>query len=195
MATIVLREEMQYRVDVKPDQAEPAHRLFRLVDRHFAFRRLQLAPSLDDPLRMALPHGVHVLVGDGRRLDRRFQIERHQQRFDPGVREFADNVVLGLRGPAAIPVFGERVHVRALARDPFLGAGVAVQIDDSHAAPSRSSFAVTISTNAFFATLPKVDTGKYGRISSRSGSLNFAMSLSLRNSTSSFNLKLRPFFG
>src|SRR2546422_4268952 len=38
--------------------------LFRLDDRHFAFRRFQRAPGLDDALRMALPHGVHVLVGD-----------------------------------------------------------------------------------------------------------------------------------
>src|SRR5262249_2044214 len=42
-----------------------------------------------------------------------------------------------LRDPAAVPVLRQRLDVRPLARDPFLRARVAMEIDDTH---SLSSF-------------------------------------------------------
>src|SRR6266852_1447711 len=74
---VVHREVLHDRVEVKADKPQLTHRFCRLGDSDLTLRRLERAPGLDDPLRMALPHRVHVLVGDGRRLDRRFQIERH----------------------------------------------------------------------------------------------------------------------
>src|SRR5437773_6570862 len=145
---------------------------------------------------MALPHGVHVFVGDGRRLDRRFQIERHQQRLDAGVGEVFQDLLFGLRRPAAAPVFRQRLDVGSLASDPFPGSRIAVKIDDPHKRYGRTrsspSFFVTISTSAFFDTFPKVDKGNSGRISRRSGSLNLAISFSDWKRVSSSNASERP---
>src|SRR5207245_5966587 len=99
---------------------------------------------------------------------------------DPRVGEIPDHLFLPLGDPAAVPVLGELLDVGALAGDPLPRAGVAVQIDDSHAAFSRSSFTVTHATSVFFETFPKADTGKSGKTSSRSGSLNFAISFPVR---------------
>src|SRR5258706_11231694 len=81
---------------------------------------------------MALPHGVHIFVRHRRRLDCRLEIERDEAGLHARFGEFLQHLVLGLADPLALPVLGERRDVRPLARDPLLGAGIAVQIDDSH---------------------------------------------------------------
>src|SRR5581483_1558531 len=125
-------------------------------------------------------------------------------------------------------------YVRPLARDPLLGSGIAVQIDDAHdqdafrrlsvcsarrpnpvttrQARSASSaadagarvgaggaglgssaiFLDTVSTSAFFETLPKVDSGKSSMSSSRSGSLNFAISFFARYASRSGSVSDLP---
>ena len=80
-------------------------------------------------LRVPLPHRVHVLVGDRRRRDRRLQVERDEHRLDAGVGEVLEDLVLGLADPLPVPVLGERLDVRALAGDPLLRAGIAVQVE------------------------------------------------------------------
>ena len=61
-----------------------------------------------------------------------FQVERYQNRFDSRFREILHHLFFGFRYPGAIPVGGQRVHVRLLARDPFLRIRIAVQVDNSH---------------------------------------------------------------
>src|SRR5262249_47899769 len=135
---------------------------------------------------MTFPHRVDVLVGARRRADRGLEIERDQAGLDPGVGELLHHLGLGLGHPGALPVLGQRLDVGALAVDPGLGSRVAVQIDDAHVSQwLAASFAATSSPRAFFDTLPKVETGKSGSTSSRSGSLNRAISLAARNAVSS----------
>src|SRR5678815_3781084 len=81
---------------------------------------------------MALPHGMDVLVGHRGSLDGGFEIERDQQSLDAVVGEVLDDLFLGARHPFALPVLRERLDVRALAADPFRGAGIAVQVNDAH---------------------------------------------------------------
>src|SRR5712691_6231906 len=182
------------RMEVKADHAQLIDGLLRLLDRDVALGRLHRPPGLDDALGMPLPHSMNVFIGARRRRDRRLEVERHQHRLDSRIGEIPDHLFLLPGDPAAVPVLGERLDVGALAGDPLFGAGIAVQIDDSHAAFSRSSSAVTHSTSVFFETFPKADTGISGRTSSRSGSLNLAISLSMRKATSSLRARARPFF-
>src|SRR5712691_1310937 len=155
-------------MEVKADHAQLIDGLLHLLDRDIPLGRFDRPPGLDDALGMPLPHSMNVFIGARRRRDRRLEVERHH------------HLLLLPGDPAAVPVLGERLDVGALAGDPLFGAGIAVQIDDSHAAFSRSSSAVTRSTSVFFETFPKADTGNSGRTSSRSGSLNLAISLSMR---------------
>src|SRR5207248_10673617 len=97
--------------------------------------RVERAPALDDALRMALPHRVHVVVAHRLRADGALEIERDEARLDASVGELADYLLLGLAYPVALPVLRERFDVRTLARDPFLRAGIAVQINNAHRAP------------------------------------------------------------
>src|SRR5258707_3000058 len=168
------------RMEVKADHAQLIDGLLRLLDRDVALGRLHRAPSLDDALGMPLPHSMNVLIGARGRRDRRLEVERHQHRFDPRVGEVPDHLFLLLGDPAAVPVLGERLDIGTLAGDPLPCAGIAVKIDDSHAAFSLSSFPVTRSISVFFDTFPNADTGKSGKTSSRSGSLNLAISLPIR---------------
>src|SRR6266568_9443514 len=182
------------RMEVKADHAQLIDGLLRLLDRDVALGRLHRPPGLDDALGMPLPHSMNVFIGARRRRDRRLEVEHHQHRLDPRVGEVSDHLLLLPGDPAAVPVLGERLDVGALAGDPLFGAGIAVQIDDSHAAFSRSNFVVSHATSVFFETFPKADTGKSGKTSSRSGSLNFAISLSMRKATISLSVRAQPSF-
>src|SRR5206468_12839553 len=54
-----------------------------------------------------------------------------------GVCEVLDDLVLVPGGPAAVPVFRQRLDIRPLAGDPFPGPGIAVQVNDPHCARSE----------------------------------------------------------
>ena len=97
-------------------------------------------------------------------------VDLHVRSPDARVGEFLHHLVFLLPGPGAVPVFGQRLDIGALAFDPGLGVGIAVQIDDAHGY-FFPILAETVSTITFFATLPNFDSGKSSMISSRSGSL------------------------
>src|ERR1700682_785499 len=189
----------------------------KIIDRVFCFTNSGLAlewidrpPSLNDPVRMPFLHRRHVIVRAGRRRDGCFEIERHQDRLYARIREILDNFFFHLRDPSPLPVLRQRIHVRWLARDPLLGVGVAMNVDDSHKTPRRKlripAYAVgrprsvrsaltleeIISTSFFFETLPNADNGKSGRISRRSGSLYLAISFPSRKVFSSSKRRLLP---
>jgi len=132
-----------------------------------------------------------VFVGDGGVLTS-FRVECDQQGFDPGVREFADHLVLGLRGPPRFQYLAS-ASTKGPGTRSFLGAGVAVQIDDSHAAFSRSSFAVTISTSAF-STPCRKQTPEVRQDFEPLGSLNWRSPVP-EELDQLLKLRLRPFFG
>src|SRR5262249_587969 len=120
--------------------------------------------------------------------------EGDEQGLDAGVGEILDDLVLGLRDPAPLPVLRQRLDVRTLSGDPLAGAGIAMQVDDSHGRCARSSptFSATVSTSVFLETLPNVETGKSAMTSSPSRSLNPPISPPSTNATSSCNVSARP---
>src|SRR4051812_38405178 len=134
-------------MEVEAEKAVLLHRLARCL--HYIFlQRIERAPALDDALRMPLPHRVDVIVADGLGADRALEIQRDEAGLDAGVCEFLQHLVFGFAGPLALPVLGERFDVGPLARDPLLRAGIAVQVNDSHAhlsnLPSRREFSSTL---------------------------------------------------
>jgi hypothetical protein len=120
------------RMKVKAEHAEVFDRVFGFADRVLTLERIDGAPGVNDAFGMALLHRGNVIVGTRRGVDGRFEIERHQHGLDAGIGKVLHHRGFVFRHPAAAPVLRQRVDVGLLARDPFLGVGIAVEVDDAH---------------------------------------------------------------
>src|SRR4029077_5969333 len=180
-------------------------RVFILGECHLTFEGIDCTPGLNDSIRVPLSHSRYKFIGAGRSARRCFEIQCNQDSLDTCIAEVFDHVTFDLRCPRPIPILGQRINVWLLTCDPFLGIGITVNVDDSHAMvnasgddyglPARlfaSVFSAIISTSFFFDTLPNVDKGNSRMISRLSGSLYLAISLPNRNCFSSSKLNSAP---
>ena len=120
------------RVKVKTDEAQILYRMLGLADGDFTLGGFHRTPALYDPLRVTLPHAVHIVIGARRRRYRGFQIQGNQTGVHTGTREFSDHLFFRFSHPFTFPVSGQRLGVRALRINPSLCARVAMQINDAH---------------------------------------------------------------
>src|SRR5580704_7969233 len=146
---------------------------------------------------MALLHGRHEIIRAWRSAHDRLEIKRDKNCFHAGAGEVVDYLFFALGCPRPIPILGQRVNIRLLARDPLFRIGITMNVDDSHGnvfqgCCSTAIFREMISTNFVFETLPKFDSGNSGKISSRSGNLYLAISLPTRKVFNSLMLMAAP---
>ncbi len=119
-------------MEVEPEHAEVPDSMPGFADRVLTLEGIDRSPRLNNPAGVALLHARDEVVRTWRRVNRRFQIERHQDGFDSGISEILHHFGFGFGDPFPFPVFGQSVHVRLLTRNPFLCIRITVNVDHSH---------------------------------------------------------------
>src|SRR4029077_19083322 len=118
---------------MKSQHAQVLNRMPGFSYRSFAFERIDRRPSLNDAVWVALLHGRYVIVRARRWAHRGCEIKRDENRFHACSSEVFHYLTFALGFPGSIPIFGQRVDVGLLAANPFLGVGITMNVNDSHA--------------------------------------------------------------
>src|SRR5258706_672414 len=193
---VVDAEMLHDRMEVEAHHLQIADGVARFLDGALSLGRFDRTPSLNDA-GMPVAQPCNVIIGTGRRSDGVGKIERHETRLDAVCFQCGHRFAFRLGLPLALPIGGERIDIGALAIDPWLRAGIRVEVDLPHGhtravlgrAWARSA---AHSDNFFFETLPKLESGNSSTTSRRSGSLILDISFPSRNRMSSSKESTAP---